>query len=57
MGQSLKASPISGFHHTGQETAQIFGYQLAVTDLRHIAATAGKELSLPSLDKGQNDPI
>jgi hypothetical protein len=57
MNQSLKAAPTSGFHQTEQMMAQIFRHKLVVRDLRHIAATASKELSLPSPDKGQDDPI
>jgi hypothetical protein len=57
MDQPLKTGLISGFHKTEQMMTQIFGRNRAVPYLRHIAATASKELSLPSPDKGQNDPI
>jgi hypothetical protein len=57
MYQSLKATPLLGFHQTEQMMTQIFRHKLAVAALRHIAATASKELSLPSPDKGQDDPI
>jgi hypothetical protein len=52
LGQSLKAAPISGFHQTEQMMTQLVGHKLAVPDLRHIAATASKELSFLSPGKG-----
>jgi hypothetical protein len=51
LDQSLKAAPISAFHQTEQMITQIFGCKLAVPDLRQVAATASKELSLPCPNK------
>jgi hypothetical protein len=56
MDQSLKMAPISRFHQTEQIMTQILRHMLAIPDLRQIAATASKELSLPSPDKRARRP-